>query len=274
MKTPFTDIELKYMQHQAGTKADGIIGSKTLRAMKLYTNTDESDPLKILVVMAQRCINEHALETNRPERLTKEDGFMGPLTDGLLDSLMLFVRGADMKAVKVETSTEGLFGTELILPPRPDWTVDLPEDQTIPMTKYFGKPGTNHKRLTFPYPMFYGDQRARTTMVNAKAYDHFEEMFVRILDVYGAQSIRELGLDQYSGCFNDRSRRGGSRLSTHAFAISMDLNAGNNRMRTPLNKALFGKKEYQSFWNAVYASGFKSLGLEYNKDAMHIQLTK
>lgn len=274
MKTPFTDTELRYLQYQAGTKADGKIGTNSIRAMKHYTNTDESDPLTILVVMAQRCINEHALETNRLERLTTEDGIMGPLTDNLLDTLMQYVRASEVIVPVSGVAMPGLYGTSLTLPSRPSWTSELPEDQSIPMTNYFGRPGTNHTKLTFPYPMFYGKQRVRTTTVNKHALEPFEKLFEDVLAAYGEQGIKELGLDQYSGCFNDRVRRGGSRLSTHAFACSMDMNASNNRMRTPLRDALFGKVIYQAYWDAVYGAGFKALGLEGDFDVMHIQLTK
>lgn len=257
---PLRVEEIKYLQRKLGVTADGIVGPKTLTAIRSATRT-RRDEIGTLVDYAQRVINES--NTGAP---IKVDGVFGPITEYRLSKLV--------KPVFAPVPEKGLFGTELILPPRSAFNATLPLDNTKSLKAYYGEPGENLVRMTFPYPMFYGDKLVKTTLVNRKAKEAFENLFEGILNAYTRSDINELELNAYSGCFNNRAIRGGTRISTHAFAIAMDLCAVKNRLRTPLKYALFGQKQYQAYWDAVYAAGFTSLGLESNRDVMHISLTR
>ena len=261
---PFTAEEVMYIQRHLDTKPDGLVGPTTIALIRKALNSKVA-PLKALVTYAQKLINLHS-----GVKPIKVDGYFGPMTDARMAALV----GTKVETKRAARTNNKAYGSQIIKPKRPEWTKDLPRHDTAALTEYFGKPGTNLVRMTFPYPMFYGKQKVKTTMVNAKAKPHFEKLFNLIMERYTQDEIVELGLDQYSGCFNHRPVRGGKRLSTHAFAISMDIDAANNRFRTPFAQARFSAIEYQEYWNCVYEAGFKALALEAGFDAMHIQLTK
>ena len=65
--------------------------------------------------------------------------------------------------------------------------------------------------------------------------------------------------------------RGGSRKSTHAWGIAVDLDPENNRLRWGCDRALFARNEYKAFWEIVEDHGATSLGRSANYDWMHFQ---
>ena len=52
----------------------------------------------------------------------------------------------------------------------------------------------------------------------AVSYTHLDVYKRQTLDHYGMEKVRELGLDLYGGCFNNRSIIGGKATSMHAWA--------------------------------------------------------
>jgi hypothetical protein len=257
---PLRVEEIKYLQRTLGVTVDGLVGPNMLTAIRSVTGT-RRDEIGTLVDYAQRVINKS--NTGAP---IKVDGVFGPITEYRMGKLV--------KPVFAPIPKKGLFGTDLVLPERSAFNATLPADNTRELKAYYGEPGEHLVRMKFPYPMFYGDQLVKTTLVHPKAKEAFENLFVGVAKAYSQADIIDLELNAYSGCFNNRAVRGGSRLSTHAFAIAMDLCAAKNRLRTPLKYALFGQTKYQGYWDAVYAAGFTSLGLEFDRDVMHISLTR
>lgn len=99
-------------------------------------------------------------------------------------------------------------------------------------------------------------------------------IFAEAVEHYGEEDFRRLRLDRFGGCFNDRNMRGGSRKSTHAYGIAVDLDPINNQLRWTSRRAKFAKAEYEAFWQIVERHGGVSLGREKDFDWMHFQFAR
>jgi len=96
-----------------------------------------------------------------------------------------------------------------------------------------------------------------------------EGLFNEVLEAYGYERIKELGLDLFGGCLNNRKMRNGSRMSKHSWGIAIDIDPAHNRLRWKLGKARLSRPEYKMFWDIVEKWGFYSQGRELNSDWMH-----
>jgi hypothetical protein len=96
-------------------------------------------------------------------------------------------------------------------------------------------------------------------------------VFNELLAHYGYDTIVELGIDLYGGCFNYRLMRGGTELSTHSWAIAIDLDPDRNLLHESAKTARFARPEYKMMIDIFYQNGFINLGVEKNYDYMHFQ---
>lgn len=145
------------------------------------------------------------------------------------------------------------------------------------LEKFYGKPGTNHAKIDLPFPMRIAWNKAQTITrftINKNCAESAERAFGKVFDHYGYDRIRSLGLDLFGGCYNNRKMRGGSRLSTHAYACSLDINPEKNRLRWNSNRAAMASKDCAPFLNAFESEGWISLGRERNFDWMHLQAAR
>ncbi len=145
------------------------------------------------------------------------------------------------------------------------------------MAAFYGAPGTGHTSLALPYPMRLA--WAKTTVVNkitinAKCAESAGRAFGKALDHYGMERITALGLDLFGGCYANRAMRGGTSLSTHAYACALDINPEANQLRWGANKAAMAQPACKAFLDAFEAEGWVSLGRERNFDWMHIQAAR
>jgi hypothetical protein len=92
-----------------------------------------------------------------------------------------------------------------------------------------------------------------------------------ILAHYGAAGIRELNLHRFGGCLNLRNKRGGTSLSTHAWAAAIDWWPSKNPLRATRRTARLAWSDYRPFFDIWEAHGFMSLGRCYDFDWMHVQ---
>ena len=139
---------------------------------------------------------------------------------------------------------------------------------------FFGKPGTNHAMLDLPYPMriaWNPSQTIQRFAINAKCRDSAQRVYARVLGHYGEQRIRDLGLDRFGGCYNNRKMRGGSALSMHALAAAIDHDPERNQLRWGRDRAAFARPGYEAWWLFWEQEGWTSLGRERNFDWMHVQ---
>jgi hypothetical protein len=86
-----------------------------------------------------------------------------------------------------------------------------------------------------------------------------------ILDFRGWQYLQDNQFDYYGGCFNWRPKRGGSKISTHCWAISIDINPH----IAPLGGDPTGQPEF--IVSAFERRGFEWGGRWKRPDGMHFQ---
>lgn len=145
------------------------------------------------------------------------------------------------------------------------------------MARFYGTPGTNHVLLDLPYPMRLawdtGTVVKRIT-INSKCAESAGRALSAALDHYGYDRIVALGLDLFGGCYENRKMRGGSALSTHAFACALDINPLANQLRWTSARAAMAKADCAAFLDAWEKEGWISLGRARNYDWMHIQAAR
>lgn len=140
----------------------------------------------------------------------------------------------------------------------------------------YGQPG-DPKQLTqisLPYPMRLAwDLKQTVTKLTCHELiaDDLKAAFQEIMDYYGHERIKALGIDIFGGCLNVRQMRGSKVWSTHAWAIAMDLNPAQNQLKWGKDKALFAKPEYQVMIEIFEKYGFYNQGKYKNNDYMHFQ---
>jgi hypothetical protein len=139
----------------------------------------------------------------------------------------------------------------------------------------YGEPGTQLTQMIFPYQMYYDGKVVRSTQVHKVNAGTLKLALEKILTVYGPDRIKSLGLDQYGGCFNNRTMRGSEdKLSLHAFGAAIDLYPSKNTLKMKSDVALFVKPEYKEFIDIMEDHGWYSLGRAKNYDWMHFQTEK
>src|SRR5690606_30470344 len=91
---------------------------------------------------------------------------------------------------------------------------------------FYGAPGTGHASLRLPCPFRIAWNPAQTVQnvtVHQKCLLPFKRVWERTHEHYGFEKLRELRLDMFGGCYNNRKMRGGTALSMHAFACAWDI---------------------------------------------------
>ena len=152
---------------------------------------------------------------------------------------------------------------------------------TKDIIKKYGKPNITGEgylvTIELPYPMRLAWD-THTTVTKMRCHklvaDNFLGVFNDLLDVYGYEKIKELGIDLFGGCFNYRKMRGGTSWSTHSWGIAIDLDPARNLLKETAKTARFARPEYQPMIDIFYNNGFESLGIEKNYDWMHFQIRK
>ena len=149
---------------------------------------------------------------------------------------------------------------------------------TAQAIKKYGTPnveGTYLVTVTVPFPLRIAwDVKTTTTKLRCHKLvaDKFLAVFNELLEVYGYDKIKELGIDLYGGCFNFRKMRGGSEWSKHAFGIAIDLDPARNTLKETSRTARFARPEYKQMIDIFYKHGFISLGREKDYDWMHFEI--
>ncbi len=141
----------------------------------------------------------------------------------------------------------------------------------------FGPPGEHLVMLELPYPLRLSwDLRTSVTRTqcHVRVRDSLRSILEAVLAHYGLDGIRELRLDRYGGGYNHRNKRGGSRLSTHAWGIAFDFDPARNRLRWGRDRAAFAGVAYETWWRCWEREGWISLGRARNFDWMHVQAAR
>jgi len=242
---------------------DGIIGNQTRMAMTAW-ETNVPAPFaelvnqyydwaeeRQIVAVAQRLLQLNNISVGAI------DGYIGQMTQYGIDVFVQTQLG-DTTATTWRNAQE---------PPN--------ERDEAAMNDFYGVPGTNHVQLILPYSMriaWNKSQIINRFKINKQCAESAHLIFTEIARNYDIDQIQYHGFDLFGGCFNHRQIRGGTRLSVHSWAASIDLDPERNQLKWGRDRAYFLKtpdcKRFMDIW---YDYGWHNLGRERNYDAMHFQ---
>lgn len=139
----------------------------------------------------------------------------------------------------------------------------------------FGAPGSGALvRIVPPYTLYYDGAKVSSIAVHKAVAEHVVAALREVLDYYGPTRIKELGLDQYGGCYNYRKATGGGGLSMHAWGIALDFAPDQNAYTMRAPEASLSAADCVPWWEIWERHGAVSLGRAVNKDWMHVQFAK
>lgn len=125
-----------------------------------------------------------------------------------------------------------------------------------------------------PYPVYYDGKPVKSIRCHQAVAPYLRRILEDVLAAYGEEKIHELGLDRYGGCYNDRSVRGGSALSMHAFGIAFDWAPESNALKQDRKTATLARRECETWWKIWEKYGATSLGRARDYDWMHVQFAR
>lgn len=258
-KIRFIQQKLKQSGFNPG-KIDGILGPKTLQALSKVKGIPQGYSAKrTAIAYIQLLCQQQKIEVGAI------DGYWGPQTQQAFETLKVL--------------------EEFNAPP-PSWRPeDLPnknpnnwpvQDQAS-LNNYYGSVGTNLVYVELPYVhrlAWNTNQKVTRLQCHKKVEPSVHRVLTKVLQHYGEERIRELGLDLTGGCFNKRKMRGGNKWSTHSWGIALDYDPSHNQLKWGRDKARFAKPEYDAWWKIWEDEGWVSLGRTRNFDWMHVQAAK
>ena len=171
---------IRYGEGEA-LKVDGVLGPKTFGLLMDYCK-------------AQACTPEDFMRWPKKRRyiaaqqiLLKDlgyepgaiDGYYGPNTDAAKDTWHLSLLSSDGPVTPAEPGT---------------W----PYERDCP--DYYGTIGTNHTLLTLPYTMrltWRPSAHVKRISINRRCAESAERVLKNVLEHYGLEQIKHLGLDMY-----------------------------------------------------------------------------
>ena len=134
---------------------------------------------------------------------------------------------------------------------------------------FFGYPA-NLTQIETPYPMrMFTDKWEPISHIscNLKVAASLRRCLGAILSHFGSlDEIKKVGADVYDGCYNDRSIRGSTRRSMHAYGAAIDMDAEHNPLgatkgtMSPAVVAIFKAEGWR--WGGDYTN---------RKDWMHFE---
>jgi len=140
--------------------------------------------------------------------------------------------------------------------------------------EFYGAPGTNQVKLKLPYKMRLAWDLSKSVSsftINKRCAASAERVLTAVSEHYTKKELSDLGLDIWSGCYNNRSMRGSNAVSMHAYACAIDFDDTHNQLRWGRDLARFAKPEYEAWWDCWESEGWVSLGRARNYDWMHVQ---
>lgn len=140
----------------------------------------------------------------------------------------------------------------------------------------FGKAGDENQLVSFKpaYPLYFDGRECKTIRVHRLIAPAVKSALEDILECYGTDGIKQLGLDQYSGSYSYRKTTTGTAMSMHAWGIALDFAAATNGYSTKKPKATLSIPACEKFWEIWESYGAVSLGRECDKDWMHLQFAR
>lgn len=181
--------------------------------------------------------------------------------------------GVDADGIPGKKTAQAIMDKLDIRPPARTWPTQAEVRSGDSM---FGRAGDESAltNIRLPYIMriaWETDRTVSTMRCHKLVAEPLTRIFQAVLDHYGMEKIRELGLDLYGGCFNNRSIIGGKATSMHAWGIAVDMDPDRNGLNIPSPTAVFSGPAYLPFWKIVEGEGAVSLGRQRDYDWMHFQ---
>lgn len=253
-----------------GAQIDGVVGPASRRAMEALlalegiTGWSRWSQRRLTIAARQALCRQKQIDTG------PIDGLLGPQTRYAIAVYEARLNGDSEAEVWRDGAEEK--------PPLRDTQAsaqDWPRQKDC--VKFFGPPGKNQTRLSFPYPMRLAWSKrtiVRSTLCHEKVHDAAQRIFARVLDHYGETRIRTLGLDLFGGCLNVRKMRGGSAWSMHSWGIAFDFDPERNQLRWSKDRAQMAKPDYDTWFDLWEEEGAISLGRLRDYDRMHVQFAR
>jgi len=146
-------------------------------------------------------------------------------------------------------------------------TTKWPHDDTKSKTAFFGKPGTNLVSIISPFQMYYDGHALKSITVNKMIATALLLVFNEILDKCGhdQKKVDAIGASAFGGCYNNRSIRGSTNISNHAFGAAIDID--------PVHLPLGSNKKMHPIISTAFKNQGALLGQDYKnrKDPMHAE---
>ena len=148
-----------------------------------------------------------------------------------------------------------------------------PKPDQASLRAFYGEPGDedNLVRITFPYPMFYGDKVVTSTRCHRKVAESLTRILIDIDGRYGRSRPIMEEAEDYSGIFNFRLKRGGTSYSLHAYGAAIDLDVDDNSFRDTWPARADMPIEIME---CFAREGWKSGGAFWGYDAQHFEATQ
>jgi hypothetical protein len=255
-------MSIKNAQTALGVSPDGAIGPKTIAAARAILTragvgfTAWSND-RIVLGAAQAVL---AAAGHEPGHL---DGFWGHNTSNAFDAWDDAHTGRPALALDRTAPTPAVGGAQ--------WP------RQADMEAFYGPAGgprCTAGTVRFPFAHFLAWDLS-TGVSTFKCHERIAPAFQFVVDEaarqFGETEYRRLRLDLFGGCFNNRTMRGGTAKSTHAYGAAVDLDPERNQLKWGKDRASFARPEFFPFWNIVEAQGLVSLGRIKNFDWMHFQ---
>lgn len=147
-----------------------------------------------------------------------------------------------------------------------------PHDDTASMTVFYGDPDepgfeSNLTSVIPPFKMTYEGHPIKGIRIHRKCASALRAALNDIWAYCGESQAKvdKLGVSRFSGSYNNRSIRGSSRKSCHAFGAAIDLDASNNGLgaKGVMPQAIVRAfKKQGAFWGGDF---------KHRKDPMHFQ---
>lgn len=202
------------------------------------------------------------------------DGVFGALT---LQAVAEKLRcAATLRCVQhaVGAHVDGLLGKETVSKIAGVLGLEWPTQAEVRSGKsIFGKAGdeSNLVLVAPAYPLYFEGRLVKHVRVHKLIAEHVQAAFKEVLEAYGFEKIKELGLDQYDGSYNYRKSTGSASLSMHAWGIALDFAAEKNTYAMKKPNASLSKLDCEKWWQIWESHGAVSLGRSRDYDWMHLQ---
>ena len=177
---------------------------------------------------------------------------------------------------RVGVDPDGIWGSistkaarEHLLDLMPNPLNPWPKSDQASLRAFYGPPGTESILVGMPVPegviVKYEGKQVQTIRCHAKVAASLSRVLKEISKI--APGI----LLQYAGCYNNRSVRGGSTPSLHAYGAAIDFDPDNNGNHTHWPTGATMPIEVME---CFAREGWLAAGAFWNRDAMHFQATR